>query len=126
MSVIALGIDQIELARVREALERHGDRFLRRCFTEHEIRFCMLHADPVPRLSARYAAKEAGSKALGTGIARGVLWKEIEVRREPGEAPTLHFHGRAAERAAALGARRALVSLTHARELAAAVVILED
>ena len=126
MSLVGLGLDQTELDRVRRVLERYGDRFLHRCYTEGEIAFSFAHRDPVPRLSARYAAKEAGSKALGTGIARGVSWKEIEVVREEGHPPRLRFHGRALERARALGMRRVHLSLTHSRDLAAAVVILED
>ncbi len=125
MSISGLGLDQTELARVRQALERFGDRFLKRCYTEDEIRFCSAQRDPVPRLAARYAAKEAAAKALGTGIARGVLWKEIEVTRREGEAPRLRLHGRALERARELGAGRFHLTLTHARDLAAAVVVLE-
>src|SRR5690606_7082206 len=116
LSIVGTGYDQTELERIRDAVNRFGDRFLRRCFTEEEIRLSFLHRDPVPRLAARYAAKEAASKALGTGIARGVLWKEIEVRRVEGEAPRLFLHGRAGERAQLLGAKAAHVSLTHARQ----------
>ncbi|MEN6624819.1 MAG: holo-ACP synthase [Candidatus Sumerlaeia bacterium] len=126
MPIIGIGYDLTELARIRAALERHGDRFLNRCFTEEEIRFSRLHRDPVPRLAARYAAKEAASKALGTGIARGILWKDIEVVREPGERPLIFFHNRAADRARELGMRSAHVSLTHARDAAAAMVIIES
>ncbi|MCE5227991.1 holo-ACP synthase [bacterium] len=123
--IIGIGFDQTELARIRAVLARHGDRFLKRCYTEEEMRFANLHHDPVPRLAARYAAKEAGSKALGTGIARGILWKDIEIVRAEGERPYIHFHGRAAERAQAIGMRRAHVSITHARDIAAAIVIIE-
>lgn len=101
--IIGIGFDQTELARVRAVLARHGDRFLKRCFSEEEIRFAHLHHDPVPRLAARYAAKEAGSKALGTGIARGILWKDIEIVRAEGERPYIKFHGRAADIARQLG-----------------------
>lgn len=125
MSIIGIGHDQVELERIRQSYERFGERFLRRCYTEEEIRFCLRRKDPIPGLAARFSAKEAGAKALGTGIARGVAWTEIEVRRTPGHRPTLHFYGRAAERAAHLGAQRAHVSLTHAQELASAFVILE-
>ena len=79
----------------------------------------------MPRLAARYAAKEAASKALGTGIARGILWKEIEVVRTKGTQPLLKLHGRAAERAERIGTRGMHVTLTHAREMAGATVILE-
>ena len=125
MSIVGIGIDQIELARIRDCLERFGDRFLARCFTADELAYCLAMRDPAPSLSARYAAKEAGAKALGTGIAHGVGWTEIEVRRERGQAPTLHLHGRARAHAERLGVARAHLSLTHSRDLAAAYVILE-
>ena len=125
MSILGLGIDQVELARIRAALERHGDRFLERCFVEDELCFCRRMRDPVPHLAARFAAKEAASKALGTGIAKGIGWKEIVVRRQNGERPTLHFYGRAEALARRLGVTHAHVSLTHSRELAAAQVIIE-
>ncbi|HPK01373.1 MAG TPA: holo-ACP synthase, partial [Candidatus Sumerlaeota bacterium] len=124
MAILGTGFDQTELSRIRDAIARFGDRFLNRCYTAEELRFAFLQKDPVPRLAARYAAKEAGSKALGTGIARGILWREIEVTRRPGERPLIHFHGRAAQRAARMGIRRAHVSLTHSRELGAAMVIV--
>lgn len=126
MSILAIGQDLVELERIRKALEEHGERFAERCFTDEERRFCGERRDPVPGYAARFAAKEAGAKALGTGIARGVSWREIEVRREHGQAPRLEFHGRAAEIAAELGVRKIHLSLTHARDLASAVVILED
>ncbi len=126
MSVIGIGLDQIELSRIARALERFGDRFLKRCYSKEELAFAFAPKDPVPRLAARYAAKEAGAKALGTGIARGILWRDIEVRRRPRERPTLHFHGRARQRAEELGITHAHVSLTHGRELAGASVIVEQ
>jgi holo-[acyl-carrier protein] synthase len=125
MNVLGIGIDEIELARIARAWERHSERFLNHCYTPDEVAFCFRMRDPVPRLAARYAAKEAGAKALGTGLARGVIWREIEVRRTPGQRPTLHFHGRAGERARSMGVRIAHVSLTHCRSLAAATCIVE-
>jgi len=125
MRIVGIGHDQIELARIRRTLQRHGERFLERCFTDEERRFCLGRRDPAPGLAARYAAKEAAAKALGTGVARGISWREIEVRRRRDQRPTLHFHGRAAERADRLGVLRAHVSLTHSRELATAFVVLE-
>ena len=126
MSIIGIGFDQIELERIGRSLERFGERFLKRCYTETELAFAFAQRDPVPRLAARYAAKEAGAKALGTGIARGVLWHEIEIRRHPDQRPTIHFHGRAGEFARQLGITQAHVSLTHSRHLAAACVIVEE
>lgn len=125
MSIIAIGHDQVELERIRHAVERFGEGFLKRCFTEEELHFCMVRRDPAPGLAARFAAKEAGAKALGTGIARGISWREIEVRRQRGERPTLHFHGRAAERAQKMGIVKAHLSLTHSRDLASAFVVVE-
>ena len=125
MSVLGVGYDLIELEQIRRVLGRFGERFLRRCYTEAEIEYCRRFRDPVPSLAARYAAKEAGSKALGTGIAHGVSWREIEVRRQPGHSPSLRFYGRARELAQGRGVRYAHVSLTHARQVAGAIVILE-
>ena len=125
--VLGLGTDLIEIERVQASIDRFGDRFLERLFTPGEIAFCLRkkrHA--AESFAARFAAKEAGAKALGTGISRGVGWKEIEVRREAGERPTLHLSGRASERAAAMGVRRLQLSLTHSKALALAVVVAED
>lgn len=125
MKILGTGIDLTELPRIRRAYERHGERFLRHCYTAREVEFCFRHSDPVPRLAARYAAKEAGAKALGTGLARGIIWREIEVVREPGHRPCIRFHGRAAERARAMGVQRAHLSITHGRDVAGATVIVE-
>ena len=123
--ILGLGVDEIGLERIGRSYERFGDRFLSHCYTDAERAFCFRQRDPVPRLAARYAAKEAASKALGTGLARGIVWREIEVRREPGHKPTLHLHGRARERAEAMGVIRMHVSLTHCRRHAAATVVME-
>jgi holo-[acyl-carrier protein] synthase len=125
--VVGLGTDIIEIARVRRSLERYGDQFRRRIFTSGEIAYCEARKrGAAESYAARFAAKEAGAKALGTGISRGISWQEIEVRRLPGCAPTLHFSGRAGQRAAQLGATRASLALTHGREAALAVVVLEN
>ena len=116
----------IEIDRIRQTVARFGDRFLKRIFTSGEIAYCSRKKDSAESYAARFAAKEAGAKALGTGISHGVSWLEIEVRREPSGRPTLHFAGRAAQRAASLGVRHAALSLTHSRELAMAMVVLED
>lgn len=125
--VLGLGTDLIEISRIEESIAQFGDRFLQRIFTPGEIAYC-LHKkkNSAESFSARFAAKEAGAKALGTGISRGISWKEIEVRRLPGERPTLHLTGRAAERAEALGVRRLALSLSHSRDVALAVVVAED
>jgi holo-[acyl-carrier protein] synthase len=117
----------METRRVQESIERYGERFLERIFTEGEIAYCVRkRKNAAESFAARFAAKEAGAKALGTGISHGVSWKEFEVRREAGGRPTLHLSGRAAELAEAMGVRRVHLSLTHSRELALAVVVAED
>ncbi len=125
--VLGLGTDLIEIARIKETIERHGERFLHKVFTEGEIAYCLnKKINSAESFAARFAAKEAGAKALGTGISRGVSWKELEVRRAQGERPTLHLSGRAAERAAQMGVRTLNLSLTHSRDVAMAVVVAED
>ena len=124
--VLGLGTDLIETKRVEESIARFGDRFLERIFTAGEIAYCQRKKNAAESFAARFAAKEAGAKALGTGISRGVTWKEFEVRREASGRPTLHMSGRAAELAEAIGVKRVQLSLTHSRELALAVVVAED
>ncbi|MGH9412040.1 MAG: holo-ACP synthase [Vicinamibacterales bacterium] len=124
MDIIGLGMDAEEIARVREALARHGDRFLHRIFTDAEIAYCMRHRDPVPSLAARFAAKEAAMKALGTGRSRGVLWKDIEVVRERGQPPQLRLTGGARRRYDAMHAHGTLLTITHSKTLALAQVLL--
>jgi holo-[acyl-carrier protein] synthase len=124
--VVGLGTDLIETKRVEESIARFGDRFLERIFTVGEIAYCQRKKNAAESFAARFAAKEAGAKALGTGISRGVTWKEFEVRREASGRPTLHLSGRAAELAEAIGVKRVQLSLTHSRDLALAVVVAED
>ena len=124
--VLGVGTDLIEIARVQASLDRFGERFMARVFTPGEIRYCLgKRKGAAESFAARFAAKEAGAKALGTGISRGVSWKEIEVRRLPGQRPTLHWSGRAEEVARAMGVSRTSLSLTHGRDAAMAVVIVE-
>jgi holo-[acyl-carrier protein] synthase len=123
--VIGVGTDLIEIDRMEASIKRFGERFLERIFTPGEIDYCLRKKASAESFAARFAAKEAGAKALGTGISRGVSWKEIEVRREPGERPTLHWSGRAAERAEAMGVVRTELSLTHSRTSAMALVVVE-
>jgi holo-[acyl-carrier protein] synthase len=124
--VLGVGTDLIETRRVRESIDRFGERFLERIFTAGEIAYCTRKKNAAESFAARFAAKEAGAKALGTGISRGVSWKDFEVKREVSGRPTLHLSGRAAELAGAMGVRRVQLSLTHSRELAMAVVVTED
>jgi holo-[acyl-carrier protein] synthase len=124
--VIGLGTDLIEISRIARSVERFGEQFLNRVFTPGEIAYCQAKKSSAESLAARFAAKEAGAKALGTGISRGVSWKEFEVRRKPGQRPELHLSGRAAEIAEQLGVRRVSLSLTHSREMSMAVVVAEN
>jgi holo-[acyl-carrier protein] synthase len=124
--IIGTGIDVVEVPRVAATIERFGDRFLHRIFTEGEIRYCQSKANRVERFAARFAAKEAGMKALGTGWSRGVRWCDVEVQRQPGGRPTLVFHGKAAEFARKLGMSRSAISLSHTAAEAIAHVILES
>ncbi len=124
--IVGSGIDLTEIARIQQSLDRFGQRFLNRIYTPAEQAYCLRKRKAAESLAARFAAKEAGAKALGTGISHGVNWLEIEVVRAPGGRPTLVFHGRAAEMARSLGTARAALSLTHTRDLAMASVVLED
>lgn len=124
--IVGTGIDIAEVPRIRKAIERFGRRFLDRIFTPGEIRYCESKANRVERYAARFAAKEAAMKALGTGWNRGVRWRDCEVARVPGQRPTMIFHGRAGEFAARLGAKNAALSISHTAEQAIAHVILES
>ncbi len=124
--IVGTGVDIVEVPRVAAAMERFGRRFLERIFTPEEMRYCDSKRNRVERYAARFAAKEAALKALGTGWKRGIAWREVEVGRAPGGRPTLHFSGKAGEFAAGLGMKRASLSLTHTEQLAMAQVILED
>lgn len=125
--VVGIGTDMIEIERIRKSLARFGPAFLRRVYTPGEIAYCQRkRRNAEESFAARFAAKEAGAKALGTGISRGVSWREFEVVRHPGQRPELYLSGRAAEIAATLGIRRVSLSLSHSRELALAVAVAED
>ena len=124
--ILGTGVDIAEVPRIRGSIERFGDRFLRRIFTEGEIRYCEQRATRFESYAARFAAKEAGMKALGTGWSRGVRWRDIEVVRPKGQRPTIQFHGEAAAIAARLGTKNVALSITHTSEEALAHVILEN
>lgn len=124
--VVGLGTDITEVPRIVGSIERHGERFLKRVYTAGEIAYCLARKKSAAQsFAARFAAKEAGAKALGTGISRGIGWQELEVVRAPGQAPQLRLSGRAAARAQQLGVTRISLSLTHTTETALAVVIME-
>jgi holo-[acyl-carrier protein] synthase len=124
--IVGTGIDIAEVPRIAASMQRFGGRFLHRVFTAGEIRYCESKANRAERYAARFAAKEAAMKALGTGWNRGVRWRDIEVTREPGGRPTILFHGNAAEFAEKLGAVHVALSLSHTAEQAIAQVILEN
>jgi holo-[acyl-carrier protein] synthase len=124
--IVGTGIDIAEVSRIRQSIERFGDRFLQRVFTDGEIRYCDSKANRFERYAARFAAKEAAMKALGTGWNHGIRWRDCEVVRMPGGRPTIAFHGKAAQFAAKLGMKNAALSITHTAEQALAQVILES
>src|SRR6266545_1291398 len=123
--IVGTGIDISEVPRIAESIAKFGDRFLHRIFTEEERRYCDSKANRIERYAARFAAKEAAMKAIGTGWRHGVTWQDIEVRRAPGGRPVLAFSGRAGEFFRQLGAVRSHLSLTHTAEVAMAHVVLE-
>ena len=124
--IVGSGIDLAEIGRIQQSIDRYGSRFLNRIYTAAEQAYCLRRRKSAESFAARFAAKEAGAKALGTGISRGVNWLEIEVVREQGGRPKLQFHGRAAQIAAHLGVAHAALSITHTADLAMASVVLED
>jgi holo-[acyl-carrier protein] synthase len=123
MQIIGVGLDATEIERVAQMIVRYGDRFLRRVFTEGEMAYCQRKRDFASSYAARFAAKEAAMKALGTGHSRGVYWTGIEVVRHHGP-PRLAFHDGAADRLRTMGGTSSVVTLTHSRDLAIAHVML--
>jgi holo-[acyl-carrier protein] synthase len=124
MSVIGLGIDLVEVSRIRALLQKSGDRFKDRVFTPGEVAYCESCADGAMNYAARFAAKEAVAKALGTGFSNGVSWRDIEVLRSEAGMPSVRLHGGAVPVAEALGVARILVTLTHTATAAAASAVL--
>src|SRR5579863_466269 len=124
--IVGTGVDLAEVPRIRHSIERFGRRFVERVFTPGEIAYVERKANRFERYAARFAAKEAGMKAIGTGWRHGVRWRDFEVKNLPGGKPTLTFHGVAGEFAAKLGVRNISLSLTHTRTQGMAVVILEN
>lgn len=124
MTVKGIGLDVVRISRMREVIERWEDRFLHRVFTPQEIAYCRSRRDPAPHFAARFAAKEAGLKALGTGLRFGIRWSELEVQRERGQAPTLVLRGRSREIGQARGGSRMLLALTHDGDYALAQAML--
>ena len=121
-----IGIDLVPISRMRQVMERWQERFVTRVFTPSEIAYCRARRDPAPHFAARFAAKEAGLKALGTGLRLGVNWRELEVRRERGGPPVLVLRGRSRELARERGAERMLLALSHDGDYAIAQAMLVD
>ena len=123
--ILGTGIDIIEVARIASSFEKFGERFLNRVLLPDETTYCLRHKNPAPFLAVRFAAKEAVSKAFGTGIGAQLGWRDMEIRRQESGEPFVVLHGLGAELFAARGARRLHVSLTHTENYAAATAILE-
>jgi len=123
--ILGTGIDIIEVARVQASYERFGERFLKRLLHPDEIAYCLSHKNPAPFLAARFAAKEAISKAFGTGIGAALSWQDMEVRRKESGEPFVVLHGKGEKLFAVRGAKRLLISLSHTQNYAAATAVLE-
>lgn len=123
--IIGTGVDIVEIERLRKIIDRLKDRFIVRVFTAGEQKFCRNHRNPLPHFAARFAAKEAVFKALGTGWAKGVTWLDVDVRREGQDAPTIVLHGEAQRLSASKGVHKVHLSLSHSEQWAVAMVILE-
>jgi holo-[acyl-carrier protein] synthase len=124
--IVGTGVDLAEVPRIQASIERFGARFVERIYTAAEIAYVERKANRYERYAARFAAKEAGMKAIGTGWRHGVRWRDFEVADLPSGKPILRFHGVAAKIADKLGVRNVALSLTHTREFGMAHVILED
>ena len=125
MSVIGIGVDLVECARIERSLERFGDKFLQRVFTKGEVEYSMSMKFPARHLAARFAAKEAVSKAFGTGIGKSMGWRDIDIRKKPSGEPFLIFSGPAQELAKNRGVTSAFVTLSHIEHQAIACIVLE-
>jgi holo-[acyl-carrier protein] synthase len=124
--IVGLGLDVAEVDRIEEAIARHGAAFLERVFTPAEQTYCERFKNRYERYAARFAAKEAAMKALGTGWSRGVRWRDIEVVRERGSRPTLHLSGVARQIADSLGVKHIAMTITHSGNMAMAQVVFES
>ena len=123
--IVGSGVDLCEVERIKNAIARHGRRFVERVFTDREIAYAESKANRYERYAARFAAKEAGMKALGTGWRGGIAWRDFEVANQPSGRPTLKLHGKALELARKLGVENIALSITHTSVQAMAIVILE-
>lgn len=126
MSILGIGVDIVETQRIEHSLERFGDRFLRRVFTQGEIDYCQSMKYPARHFAARFAAKEAASKAFGTGIGKSIGWRDIDVHREGSGQPFIVFAGSGEQLARDRGVSAVWVSLSHTEHHAVATVVLES
>ena len=124
--ILGTGIDIIEVARIAASFEKFGEKFVNRILLPEEIVYCLSHKNPSPFLAVRFAAKEAISKAFGTGICAALSWQDMEIRRKESGEPYVVMHGKGRELFAARGAKQLLVSLSHTEHYAAATAILES
>src|SRR3954469_16055183 len=118
--IVGIGLDLAEVDRIEAAIAKHGERFLKRIYTEAERRYCESKPNKFERFAGRFAAKEAAMKAIGTGWNRGVAWREFEVKRAPSGQPIIVYQGKAGEIAERLGVKKALVTITHSKNYAIA------
>jgi holo-[acyl-carrier protein] synthase len=125
MSVIGIGVDLVDCSRIQHSMDRFGDRFLHRVFTEGEVAYSMSMKFPARHLAARFAAKEAVSKAFGTGIGKAMGWRDIDIQKKPSGEPFLVFSGPAEDLAKRRGVVNALITLSHTDHLAMACIVLE-
>ena len=125
MNVLGIGVDLVECERIQRSIDRFGDRFLHRVFTDGEIEYSMSMKFPARHLAARFAAKEAVSKAFGTGIGKAMGWRDIDIRKRPSGEPFLVFSGPAQELAVARGVASALITLSHTEHHAIACIVLD-
>ena len=123
--ILGVGIDLIEVARIASSFEKFGERFANRILLPDEIAYCLSHRKPAPFLAARFAAKEAISKAFGTGIGAALGWQDLEIRRKESGEPFVVLHGKGRDLFEARGAKSLHISLTHTENYAAATAILE-
>src|SRR5438128_5765880 len=126
MSVLGIGVDLVECARIQRSIDRFGDRFLHRVFTDGEIEYSMSMKFPARHLAARFAAKEAVSKAFGTGIGKAMGWRDIDVKKKPSDEPFLVFAGPAEQLAKQRRVTAALITLSHTEHHAIAMIVLEN
>ena len=123
--ILGLGIDIIEVARIAASFEKFGEKFLKRILLPEEIAYCLTHRKPAPFIAARFAAKEAISKAFGTGITAQLGWQDMEIKRKESGEPYVVLHGNGQKLFESRGAARLLISLSHTENYGAATAILE-